>query len=177
MSSFVIASPDFQAAAAAVLAEINETIGAANAAAASSTTQVLAAASDEVSATIAKLFCGYGYEYQALSAQAAVFHAQFVRALNAGAGAYAAAEAANASSVQPRQPLQVLQRDVLAAVNAPTQVLLGRPLIGNGADATAPGQSGGNGGILYGNGGAGYTSTTPGVAGTNGGAAGLIGNG
>lgn len=48
---------------------------------------------------------------------------------------YAAAEAANAWSVQS------VEQDVLAAVNAPFQVLLGRPLIGDGANG-APGQAG-----------------------------------
>ncbi|MEK0715033.1 PE-PGRS family protein [Mycobacterium ulcerans] len=31
--------------------------------------------------------------------------------------------------------------------------MLGRPLIGNGADGAAPGQSGDDGGLLFGNGG------------------------
>src|ERR1043165_7740426 len=41
-------------------------------------------------------------------------------------------------------------------INAPTQLLLGRPLIGNGANGAAgTGQAGGAGGILWGNGGTG----------------------
>ncbi|WP_140032002.1 PE domain-containing protein, partial [Mycobacterium tuberculosis] len=70
------------------------------------------------------------------------FHDQFVRALAAGAGAYAGAEAAN------------VEQQLLNAINAPTLALLGRPLIGNGADGSpGTGQAGGPGGILYGNGG------------------------
>ncbi len=83
------------------------------------------------------------------------FHDQFVAALTAGGGLYSSAEAAAAT------PLQ----DLLNVVNAPTQALLGRPLIGDGADGTAPGQAGGAGGLLYGNGGNGAAGTNPGVAG------------
>jgi hypothetical protein len=54
-----------------------------------------------------------------LGAEAAAFHDQFVQALNAGAGSYASAEAANAS------PLQTVQQDALNLVNAPAQALLG----------------------------------------------------
>ena len=95
--SLVIAIPDVMAAAATDLANIGTTIRAANSAAATQTTGVLAAAEDEVSAAIASLFSGHAQAYQAMSAQAAVFHAQFVQALNAGAGSYAATEAANSS--------------------------------------------------------------------------------
>ena len=80
--------------------------------------------------------------FQALSAQAAAFHAQFVQALNAGAGSYAAAEAANAS------PLQAVgaggAQEPGSVINAPVQDLTGRPLIGNGANgAPGTGQNGG----------------------------------
>ncbi|MBX9642183.1 MAG: PE family protein, partial [Mycobacteriaceae bacterium] len=139
--SFVIAAPAIVQAAATDLASIGSTIGAANVAAAVPTTGVLAAGADEVSAAIAALFGAHAQAYQALSAQAALFHQQFVQVMNTGAQAYASAEAANAS------PLQ----QVLNAVNTPTQALLGRPLIGDGA-AGAPGQNGGDGGLLYGNG-------------------------
>ncbi|KAA1250658.1 PE family protein [Mycobacterium simiae] len=165
--SFIIAVPKMVAAAASDLANIGSTISTANAAAALETTSVLAAGADEVSAAIAALFGTHAQAYQALSAQAAAFHAEFVQTLNTGAGWYAAAEAANAS------PLQA----VLGAANAPTQTLLGRPLIGNGADGTAANPNGGAGGLLYGNGGNGYSQTGGGLAGGNGGAAGLIGNG
>jgi hypothetical protein len=65
------------------LAGIESALNAANAAAATQTTSVLAAAEDEVSAAIAELLSGHGQAYQALSAQTAAFHAQFVQALTA----------------------------------------------------------------------------------------------
>jgi hypothetical protein len=84
--SFVIAVPEMVASAASDLAGIGSTIGEANAAAAAPTTGVLVAADDEESAAIAALFSGHAQDFQALSAQAAAFHAQFVQALT-GAGA------------------------------------------------------------------------------------------
>ena len=162
--SFVIAAPEFVTAAASDLANVGSTISTANAAAAAPTTGVLAAGADEVSATVATLFDAHGQAYQAISAQTAAFHQQFVQLINSGAGSYAAAEAANAS------PLQSTQQDLLAAINAPTQAALGRPLIGNGANATAPGGSGGAVGLLWGNGGNG-AARAAGHNGGNGGAA------
>jgi hypothetical protein len=98
-----------------------------------------------------------------------------VQTLNAGSRAYAAAEAESATA------LQALQQDTLTVINAPTEALVGRALIGNGAtgttNAAGMGTSGSPGGILYGNGGSGGTSTAVGAAGGRGGAAGLIGNG
>ncbi len=160
--SFVVTIPEALAAVATDLAGIGSTIGTANAAAAVPTTTVLAAAADEVSAAMAALFSGHAQAYQALSAQAALFHEQFVRALTAGAGSYAAAEAASAA------PLE----GVLDVINAPALALLGRPLIGNGANgAPGTGANGGDGGILIGNGGAGGSGAA-GMPGGNGGAAG-----
>ena len=75
----MIATPEFVTAASTDLANIGSTLSAANAAAATQTTGVLAAAEDEVSAAISSLFCGYAQEFQAQGAQAAAFHAQFVR--------------------------------------------------------------------------------------------------
>ncbi len=96
--SFVIAVPEV-VAAASDLAGLGSTISAANAAAAP-TTGIVAAAEDDVSAAIAALFSGHGQAYQALSAQVAAFHDQFVQVLTAGARSYAGAEAANASAMQ-----------------------------------------------------------------------------
>jgi hypothetical protein len=176
--SLVIAAPEILTDAAKSLASIGSTLGAANAAAAAPTTGVLAAAADEVSAAIATMLSQYGLSYQALSEQAAAFNAQFAQVLSGAGAAYAAAEAANASLLQiVTQPLQPLIQGVLGVINAPTEAVLGRPLIGNGADGTAASPNGGAGGLLLGNGGVGYSSTTPGVAGGAGGAAGLIGNG
>ncbi|WP_176357762.1 PE family protein, partial [Mycobacterium persicum] len=90
--AFVIAVPDFMAAVATDLAGIGSTISAANAAAAGNIEAVLAAGADEVSAAVAAVFGAHALSYQAVSAQAAVFHDQFVQALTAGAGSYAAAD-------------------------------------------------------------------------------------
>ena len=54
--SFVIAVPEFVAAAATDLADIGSTIGSANAAVMAPTTGVLGAGADEVSAAIAAMF-------------------------------------------------------------------------------------------------------------------------
>lgn len=77
--SFVLISPEVVSAAAGDLANVGSTISAANKAAAAATTQVLAAGADEVSARIAALFGMYGLEYQAISAQVAAYHQQFVQ--------------------------------------------------------------------------------------------------
>ncbi|MCN4213249.1 PecA family PE domain-processing aspartic protease [Mycobacterium tuberculosis] len=170
--SFVIAAPDLVAMATEDLAGIGASLTAANAAAAVPTSGLLAAAGDEVSAAIAALFSSHGQQYQAMSAQAAAFHARFVQALAGAMGAYAAAEAANAS------PLQTLEQGLLGAINAPAAALSGRPFIGNGTNgAPGTGEAGGPGGWLLGNGGNGG-SGAPGQTGGAGGNGGwLLGNG
>lgn len=162
--SFVLISPEVVSAAAGDLANVGSTISAANKAAAAATTQVLAAGADEVSARIAALFGMYGLEYQAISAQVAAYHQQFVQTLRTGAASYMLAEATN------------VEQNLLNLINAPTQTLLGRPLIGDGANATTPGGAGGDGGLLFGSGGNGAPGA-PGQAGGAGGSAGLLGNG
>ena len=72
--SFVFAAPEFVASAATDLANIGSTISSASAAALGPTSGVLAAGADEVSATVAALFEAHAQAYQALSAQAALFH-------------------------------------------------------------------------------------------------------
>jgi hypothetical protein len=163
-------APELLVSAAANLESIGAALNGANAAAAVPTTGLLAAGADEVSAAVAALFAEQAREYQALSAQVNAFHQQFVQALNSGAASYLAAEAVSA------RPLQTLEQDVLGVINAPTEVLLGRPLIGDGGNG-GPGQPGGAGGLLYGSGGAGGAGIADGMAGGSGGAAGLIGNG
>ncbi|WP_415624079.1 PE family protein, partial [Mycobacterium intermedium] len=160
----VIAAPEMIAAAATELGNLCSTVGAANAAAAGPTTALLAAGADEVSAAIASLFNAHARAYQAIGAQAAEFHAAFVQQLNTGAFSYAAAEAANTTP--------------LDQVNGIFEALLGRPLIGDGANGTpGTGADGQNGGLLWGNGGAGG-SGGPGQNGGNGGSGGfLYGNG
>ena len=85
-----------------------------------------------MSAAIAAVFSAHGQGFQALSAQAAAFHDQFVQALTAGAGSYVSAEAANVAAFTAN-PAQTIQQDLLGAINAPSLALTGRPLIGNGA--------------------------------------------
>ncbi|SOJ54693.1 PE-PGRS family protein PE_PGRS17 [Mycobacterium simulans] len=144
--SFISVAPESVVTAASNLAGLGSALSQANMAATGKTTQVLAAAEDEVSTAIATLFGQHAQEYQALSAQAAAFHDRFVAALSTGAGAYAAADAVNAGPLQP----------LLDLVNAPTEALFGRPLIGDGANGLdGTGANGGAGGILYGNGGKG----------------------
>lgn len=63
-------------------------------------------------------------------ARAEAFHQQFVQLMTTGAGSYAAAEAANTTS------LQAVGQELLAAINGPTQAIFGRPLIGDGAAGT-----------------------------------------
>lgn len=170
--STVIAAPAMVAASAADLARVGSALSAATALAARPTTAVVTAAADEVSAAIASLFSRHGQRFQALSAHAAAFHANFVQALDGAATAYKAAEAANAS------PLQAVVRTAQSlALFSPVAAATGRPLVGNGASGTpGTGQAGKAGGWLYGNGGDGG-SGAQGQAGGNGGDAGLIGNG
>ena len=135
--AYVIAAPEFVSAAASELSNLGSTISAANAAAAPSTTAVLPAAADEVSAGIAALFEAQAQAFQALNAQAAGFHAQFVQLLTRGAVSYAATEAANVQLSLPSSIQNLpstIEQDLLSVVNAPTQLLLGRPVIGNGAN-------------------------------------------
>ncbi|ARG77302.1 hypothetical protein B1T51_25735 [Mycobacterium kansasii] len=185
--SFVTSTPEALLGATTDLAGIGSALNAANAAAAAPTTTVLAAAADEVSAGIAALFGSHGAAYQAVSAQAESFHRWFSQALSAAAGSYASAEAANVQQIltsaltggwapAAAQPPN-LGQELLDLVNAPTQTLFNRPLIGNGANgAPGTGAPGGPGGYLFGNGGAGG-SGAPGMPGGNGGDAGLFGAG
>ncbi len=152
--SFVSVVPEWVAAAATDVAGIGSVVGAANAAA-GATTSVTAAAGDEVSVAIAALFGGFGREYQAVCGQWAEFEQRFARALVAGAGAYAEADAVAVGYVRDYQaisaqvdaaPLQAVEQDLLGAINAPTRALLGRPLIGNGTNGTAADPNGGRAG-------------------------------
>jgi hypothetical protein len=96
--SYVIAAQEMIASAASDVANIGSTLNAANAAAVAPTTGILTAAEDEVSTAIAAVFSAHGLRFQALAAQAAAFHEQFVQALTAGAGSYVGAEAANVTA-------------------------------------------------------------------------------
>ena len=87
--SLVAVSTDLVSDAAGNLAGVGSTINAATSVAATRTTSVAAAGADEVSAAIAAVFAEHGLSFQALSAEAAAFHEQFVQALSGGAQAYA----------------------------------------------------------------------------------------
>ena len=177
---FVITTPDLVTAAATDLANIGSTISAANAAVVVPTTGMLAPAADGVSAAVGALFEAHGEAYQAFSSQLAGFHNGFVQALTGGANAYASAEAANAS------PLQTMAQAALNTANATTDAPLGRPIFGSGTNGfPGTGETGGLGGILYGNGGTGGSGGVGGIpfgnggrggAGAFGGAAGLLGS-
>jgi PE family len=94
--SFVTIQPEALSAAAGNLQGIGAAVTSQNAAAASPTTGVIPAAADEVSALTAAQFAAQAQMYQAVSAQAAAIHDEFVSTLGTSAGSYAATEAANA---------------------------------------------------------------------------------
>jgi|SRR5271166_1268783 len=127
--AYVIADPETMTAAATDLAAIGSNLNAAHLTAAAPTVAVLPAAADEVSASIAHLFSGYGQEYQAMAGQAAAFHDQFVANLKTGAGAYAQAEATNAASLWSLLP-SWLQDDLLAAGAYAAGLLIAGIIIG-----------------------------------------------
>ncbi|MGO8941963.1 MAG: PE family protein [Mycobacterium sp.] len=130
--SYVIAAPEYVAAAATDLANIGSALGDANSAALGPTSSVFAAGADEVSAAISALFNSHAQLYQALSTQAALFHQQFVNLMNGGASEYALTEAANAA------PLQTVEQGVLGAINAPGQALTtAQPVAGSAASAAS----------------------------------------
>ncbi|MDT5022437.1 MAG: hypothetical protein QOD34_1129 [Mycobacterium sp.] len=96
--SFVSAQPAELTAAADNLQGAGWAMTSQNAAAAVPTTAVVPAAADEVSALTAAQFATHAEMYQLFSAQAAAIHQMFVSTLGAGAGSYAATEAANAAA-------------------------------------------------------------------------------
>jgi hypothetical protein len=170
--SLLVVAPELLESATADLENIRSALSSAHAAATGPTTGLLAAGADDVSTAVASLFAGYGQEFQALSVQAGAFHQQFVQLMGSAAGSYQATEVASAS------PLQAAEQDLLGVINAPTEALLGRALLGDGTNGTVTNPNGGAGGLLYGNGGTGYSQTaTSTQAGGAGGAAGLIGTG
>jgi PE family len=134
------------------LASIGSSLNAASVTAAAPTSSIVAAAADEVSEAVAALFSGNAQEFQALSVQAADFHQRLVQTLNASAASYGAAEAANAAAAAT--PLRAEQQQILGTINTPTELLLQRPLIGDGTNGAAGtgqnGGAGGTGGLLLG---------------------------
>ena len=111
--SFVNVAPELLESAAHDLAGIGSSLGEATGLAAAPTTSIVAAGADEVSAAIAALFGSHGQEFQALTAQAAAFHNEFVGMVKSGAGAYLSSEVANA------------ERMLGSAVAAPAEALGG----------------------------------------------------
>ena len=96
--SFVSTQPAELTAAADNLQGAGWAMTSQNAAAAVPTTAVVPAAADEVSALTAAQFATHAEMYQLFSAQAAAIHQMFISTLGAGAGSYAATEAANAAA-------------------------------------------------------------------------------
>ena len=84
--SFVTTQPEALSTAATALGGIGSSFSAQNAAAAAPTTGVVPAAADEVSALTAAQFAAHAQLYQAVAAQAAAIHEQFVNTLGTGAG-------------------------------------------------------------------------------------------
>jgi PE family protein len=95
--SYVTTQPEALAAAAGSLQGIGSALNAQNAAAASPTTGVVPAAMDEVSALTAAQFAAHAQIYQAVSAQAAAIHEQFVTTLANSGVSYLVTEIANAA--------------------------------------------------------------------------------
>jgi hypothetical protein len=96
--SFVTTQPEALAAAAGSLQGIGSALDAQNAAAAAPTTGVVPAAADEVSALTAAQFAAHAQMYQAVSAQAAAIHEQFVSTLGISSGSYATTEIINTAA-------------------------------------------------------------------------------
>ncbi|WP_107905063.1 PE family protein, partial [Mycobacterium tuberculosis] len=129
--SFVVTAPPVLASAASDLGGIASMISEANAMAAVRTTALAPAAADEVSAAIAALFSSYARDYQTLSVQVTAFHVQFAQTLTNAGQLYAVVDVGNGVLLKTEQ-------QVLGVINAPTQTLVGRPLIGDGTHG-APG--------------------------------------
>ncbi len=111
--SFVIATPEVMQEAAQDLAGIRSSLAEATGNLADTTTGVMAAAQDEVSIALASMLGSFGQKFHSLSAQAQAFHQEFVKLVDAGAGAYISTEFANA------------EQTLLNAMNAPAQSLIG----------------------------------------------------
>lgn len=97
---FVTAQPESLAVAAGRLQEIGTALSAQNSATAAPMTGVVPAATDDVSLLTAAQFARHAQTFQALSAQAAAIHENFVATLQTSAGSYAVTEAANAAAAR-----------------------------------------------------------------------------
>lgn len=97
---FVTTQPESLAAAADRLQQIGSALAAEHASTNPQMTGVVPAASDVVSMLTAALFARHAQTFQALGAQAAEIHENFVATLAASAASYAATEAANAAATR-----------------------------------------------------------------------------
>lgn len=204
--SFVLVAADALAAAAADVAQIGSAVSAGSLAAAIPTSELTAAGADEVSTAAAALFgarprvsAGRGAGGDASPA----VHERLDRGGglvcgHRGVGGSLLGKAASPAGARSllSDGFQTLVygpvhatgeawitgpagRALDPVLNGPTDLLLGRDLIGNSAAGTAASPNGGPGGLLFGDGGRGYAPTggAGAVDGGNGGSAGLIGNG
>ncbi|OOK74497.1 PE family protein [Mycobacterium kansasii] len=147
--SFVTIMPQALENAATNLAGIGSVFSEATAAAAIPTTGPLPAGADAISADIAALLTSHGQTWQAFSRDYEWLHQRFVDLLNGSAGKYWATEIENAA------------QNALKTANTDSEWLVGRRMIGNGANGAAgTGQNGGAGGWLIGNGGSGPQAKT-----------------
>jgi hypothetical protein len=99
LMSSVVFEPELVQGAVQNLAGIRGSLTEAAASVSGPTTGIAAAAQDEISVALASVFGNYGEQFQALSAQARAFHAQFESLLSASTAAYTSAEATNAAQV------------------------------------------------------------------------------
>ncbi len=96
---YVLAQPQVMVTAAADVAAIGSALDEAGAAAAGRTTGMAAAAEDEISAAVARLFSAYGQQWRALIGRAAALQGEFAQALAAAGNAYANTEAAGVAAL------------------------------------------------------------------------------
>ncbi len=136
MSSYVIAATEAFGEVSGDLTKIEEAIKGAAAAATPSTTGIVAAAGDEVSAAVARVFGGYAEDFHALTAQATQSYDRFVGALSGAGAAYAAAEASNVSLLIKGVEQQFFDQGFFS----PFTYLTGQPLFGHAA--VGPGVTG-----------------------------------
>jgi hypothetical protein len=105
--TYVIADPDAIGAAADELQGLGAALEATNTAAAAPTTGVLPPATDSVSVRTAAFLDAQAAQYQALSAQAELFHNQFVQTLLTAQNAYSETEVSNAAAMQSTSANQI----------------------------------------------------------------------
>lgn len=114
----LVAEPQIMAAVAEEVERVGSAIRAANVVTAGLASSLPAAATDEVSQALARLFSEYSQEYQAVAADVEAFHSRFHQALHAAGTAYAQAEAASAKALSEalEAPLPASQMPKAAAI-------------------------------------------------------------